>query len=387
MNPLMMLREGGIGAWAALALGLLALLLAAVSLLAALGKSRSAFGLGIGTLLLGTFSAVVGMLGTVHGRTQVARAIGSVASGIDAERILLMGWSEAANAALFGFFGAIVPLVLGTFAALSGAKADQPGQRIQGLANATTTDEGSGRVVVAMVFAGITALACGGAWVLSHQKSPAGRFDFAGDDQNAWQLAAALENIDQDEATSCERLSYALEQYWNPTDRREWPRVMRGVIPPQLVDRWKPAAKKCVERQLDSNANGLLESPLLHDDALKARIEAAGMIPSLPPPGAEDPAISKEAIAQVVKRNKQAVQKCYERALTKQPTLEGRLVVEFTIEGDGRVSSVNAADASTLTDASVSSCVLNTISKLSFPPSSDGQRVTVAYPFVFAPAK
>lgn len=387
MNPLLMLREGGIGAWAALAFGMLALLLSVFALLTSLNKSRSAFGLGIGTLLTGTLAAVVGMLGTVHGRYVVDRAIANVATGIDAERILRMGWSEAANAALVGFFGAIVPLVIGAFAAISGAKADQPGQRIQGLSNATTTDEGSGRVVVAMIFAGITALAAGGAWMLSHQKPPAGRFDFATDDQNAWQLAAALENIDKNEATSCERLSYALEHYWQPTNRREWPRVMRGTIPSQLADRWKPAAKKCVERQLDANVEGLLESPLLHDDDLKARIETAGVIPSLPPPGDEDPALSKEAIARVVKRNKQAVQKCYERALIKKPTLAGKLVIEFTIEGNGHVSNVNSAEASTLTDAAVSSCVMDSMSKLTFPATSDGQSVTVAYPFVFAPAQ
>ncbi|MGV3620177.1 MAG: hypothetical protein ACO1OB_05145 [Archangium sp.] len=250
MNLVQSLQEGGFGAWAAVGFGALALPVALFALVAMLNKSRSAFTLGIVTTLLGLAGALSGVLGTIYGRQQLREALASVSSALDAERLTRAGWAEASNAALFGFFAALIPLVLGGISAIAGARAG----------NDTRV-----RSTMAVIFLTLTALVASGAWAIAKQPPPNGRFGFAVDDHDAWQLAAALENTDGDKNTACLRLEQALTNYWKPTDRTEWPRVMRSEIPAQLAERWRPAAKNCMALRLEAGAEGLLESSLLHD--------------------------------------------------------------------------------------------------------------------------
>ncbi len=94
--------------------------------------------------------------------------------------------------------------------------------------------------------------------------------------------------------------------------------------------------------------------------------------------------LPKDAISRVVKRRIRAVQACYERALKKERTLAGKLVVRFTIGTAGRVTSARVITNSTRS-ASVGSCVTGRISGWRFPRPRGGP-VTVSYPFVFTPA-
>lgn len=258
MNLVQRLHDGGFGAYAALGFGALALPVALFALVAMLNKSRSAFTLGVITTLLGLAGSTAGMLGTLFGQQGAREAASMVSSSVDAERLGRVGWNEASNAALFGFFAALIPLVLGGISAMAGARAS----------NDTRT-----RSTLSVVLLVITALVTSGAWSFAHQPPPRGRFDFADDDQNAWQLASALENTDGDKNTACLRLEQALNNYWKATDRTEWPRVMRTEIPAQLAERWKPAAKNCMQLRIDSGASeALLESSLLHDADQRARL-------------------------------------------------------------------------------------------------------------------
>ena len=71
-----LIQEGGIGAWAAIALGALGCLLGVLAMVALIGRSRAAFTLGVLTLLLSVASAGAGMAGTVYGRHQTDRRPG-----------------------------------------------------------------------------------------------------------------------------------------------------------------------------------------------------------------------------------------------------------------------------------------------------------------------
>lgn len=263
MNLVQRLHDGGFGAYAALGFGALALPVALFALVAMLNKSRSAFTLGIITTLLGLAGATVGTLGALLGRARVHEALAAVTSPVDAERLARAGWVEASNAALFGFFAALIPLVLGGISAMAGARASND-----------TRIRSTFSVIVLVV----TALVTSGAWALWHQPEPKGRFDFADDDENAWQLASALENTDGDKNTACLRLEQALNNYWKPTDRSEWPRVMRAEVPEPLTARWKLAAKNCMNLRIDTLGNApadaLLESSLLHDVDQRTRLLA-----------------------------------------------------------------------------------------------------------------
>lgn len=86
------------------------------------------------------------------------------------------------------------------------------------------------------------------------------------------------------------------------------------------------------------------------------------------------------------------IKECYENALITQPTLAGKLVVDFTIIAEpdvgGLVSESAINDAhSTIADAPLRECVQETMYAAHFPAPLDGGEVRVTYPFEFANAK
>src|ERR1019366_9393316 len=88
-----------------------------------------------------------------------------------------------------------------------------------------------------------------------------------------------------------------------------------------------------------------------------------------------------EVIQRIVRQNFGRFRLCYENGLRQQPQLAGRVVVRFTIDRTGAVTTV--ADAgSTLHDAAVVGCVMRGFGNLSFP-QPEGGVVTVVYPMVF----
>lgn len=74
---------------------------------------------------------------------------------------------------------------------------------------------------------------------------------------------------------------------------------------------------------------------------------------------------------------------CYNAGLAKDPTLAGKIVVNFTIDPDGAVKNATIKE-DTLADASVGTCVRKAVLGWSFPKPVGGGLVVVSYPFVFA---
>ena len=91
--------------------------------------------------------------------------------------------------------------------------------------------------------------------------------------------------------------------------------------------------------------------------------------------------LSKEDISRVVNSNIHAVQACYEKALLRNPGLSGRIVFDWTVKSDGRVSGVRVR-SSTLGNSDVSSCISTKIKKWKFPRPKGGE-VIITYPFLF----
>ncbi len=85
-----------------------------------------------------------------------------------------------------------------------------------------------------------------------------------------------------------------------------------------------------------------------------------------------------------VKKRLSAIKICYENQLRKNPTLQGKVTVEFTIEQSGTVSKASAT-GNTTNDAAVAACVVDTVKRFRFNPGPTGGSVTFSYPFVFAP--
>lgn len=89
-----------------------------------------------------------------------------------------------------------------------------------------------------------------------------------------------------------------------------------------------------------------------------------------------------EIIRRIVQRNVPRLRYCYEKGLTTNPTLTGKVVVRFVIEKDGSVGAVSDGGSS-MPDAAVTSCVLATFQSIAFP-TPEGGVVVVVYPIVFS---
>ncbi len=95
-------------------------------------------------------------------------------------------------------------------------------------------------------------------------------------------------------------------------------------------------------------------------------------------------ALDKSLIDAVIKRNMNQIRYCYQRELTKNPNLGGKIVVKFVIAKDGTVSSASTK-ASTMGSPAVENCINGRFMRFKFPEPKGGGIVIVSYPFIFAP--
>lgn len=92
--------------------------------------------------------------------------------------------------------------------------------------------------------------------------------------------------------------------------------------------------------------------------------------------------LDREVIAQYIKSQLGQILYCYERQLSANPELYGKVAVKFTIVGTGHVES-QAINQTTLKSLSVEGCILSKIAKWKFPEPKGGTKVVVTYPFLF----
>lgn len=92
--------------------------------------------------------------------------------------------------------------------------------------------------------------------------------------------------------------------------------------------------------------------------------------------------LDREVIAQYIKTQFGQILYCYERQLSANPDLYGKVAVKFTIAGSGQVET-QSINETTLKDKSVEGCILNKIAKWKFPEPKGGTKVLVTYPFLF----
>jgi hypothetical protein len=92
--------------------------------------------------------------------------------------------------------------------------------------------------------------------------------------------------------------------------------------------------------------------------------------------------LDREVIAQYIKSKLGQILYCYERQLSANPDLFGKVAVKFTISSSGAVDQQLVSDT-TLKNATVEGCILNKISNWKFPTPQGGTKVVVTYPFLF----
>jgi len=127
--------------------------------------------------------------------------------------------------------------------------------------------------------------------------------------------------------------------------------------------------------------------------ALAAAFVAWGTPPSLQPPLPSDqipPGTNRRGemdqgiIRGVIQRHVNEVKWCYEEALGLQPSLAGRVMVQFTIAASGQVIA-SVLQHSTLGHTGVEQCTVEAVRRWQFPRPVGGGIVIVSYPFVFSP--
>ncbi len=92
--------------------------------------------------------------------------------------------------------------------------------------------------------------------------------------------------------------------------------------------------------------------------------------------------LDREIIAQYIKTQLGQILYCYERQLSANPDLYGKVAVKFTISGNGQVETQSINDT-TLKSAPVEGCILNKVARWKFPEPRGGTKVLVTYPFLF----
>ncbi|MCS6799625.1 MAG: AgmX/PglI C-terminal domain-containing protein [Myxococcota bacterium] len=89
-------------------------------------------------------------------------------------------------------------------------------------------------------------------------------------------------------------------------------------------------------------------------------------------------------MTQMIRSRRSAFQRCYETSLRNNPTLAGKVTVEFTIQPSGGVTGARAVE-NTTGDGALASCIVGVIGRLRWTTGPEDGSVTFSYPFVFAP--
>ncbi len=92
--------------------------------------------------------------------------------------------------------------------------------------------------------------------------------------------------------------------------------------------------------------------------------------------------LSKDEVGKVIHAHLSEIRYCYESAMIRNPDVEGKLLVDFTIGSQGVVKA-SSVKQSTLGDPSLDDCILRRLNRWAFPKPKGGVDVSVTYPFIF----
>lgn len=99
-----------------------------------------------------------------------------------------------------------------------------------------------------------------------------------------------------------------------------------------------------------------------------------------------DGGLDRDAISRVIKSQLGQIRYCYERQLSANPELYGKVLVKFTIGAAGAVTAQMIGNTS-LNNAMVEGCILRRVAGWQFPQPKGGTNVIVTYPFLFKSTK
>lgn len=92
--------------------------------------------------------------------------------------------------------------------------------------------------------------------------------------------------------------------------------------------------------------------------------------------------IDKDAIRRLIQKNKNAIKGCYDRALSRNKSISGKVVLSWKIAAGGKMISPRVKSTS-LNNSDIEQCIINRLMVLKFPEPGAGEIALVDYPFVF----
>jgi hypothetical protein len=101
-----------------------------------------------------------------------------------------------------------------------------------------------------------------------------------------------------------------------------------------------------------------------------------------PAKGSNIVGIDKDVIRRIIRQHHNEIRSCYNQGLTKNPNMQGRVAVMFTIGPAGTVPQA-AVSENTLGDRDVANCVASRVRRWTFPKPFGGGTAMVTYPFAF----
>jgi pSer/pThr/pTyr-binding forkhead associated (FHA) protein len=90
--------------------------------------------------------------------------------------------------------------------------------------------------------------------------------------------------------------------------------------------------------------------------------------------------VDKDLIRRIVRAHINEVRSCYNAGLTKNPNLAGRVTIQFSIVGNGKVAS-SVVQENTTKDSAVGNCIAKAVKRWTFPKVQGGGTALVSYPF------
>jgi hypothetical protein len=95
-----------------------------------------------------------------------------------------------------------------------------------------------------------------------------------------------------------------------------------------------------------------------------------------------DEGLTKEEVAKVIHSHMNEIRYCYESAILSDPSLAGKVLVDFKIGAQGSVATAQAAE-NTMNNVQVGGCLVGKLKNWKFPQPRGGVQVAVSYPFIF----
>jgi TonB family protein len=92
--------------------------------------------------------------------------------------------------------------------------------------------------------------------------------------------------------------------------------------------------------------------------------------------------LTKEEVGRVIHAHMSEIRYCYESSMIRSPELQGRLILDFTINSLGKVAIASVKESS-LQDPRLDDCIVRRLTKWQFPKPKGGVDVAVTYPFIF----